>query len=483
MIGAHPLRERLRGQLMLALYRVGASGGGARRLPGRAPAAGRGARPRAERGTPGARAGDPRPRSCARPARAGGRSWQPTKRPRLRSRLEAARGGGTASARLPSRALPHSWPASCFRPERPEGGEADRGGGRQLGRRHRSGVDEFVADVAVGPHRPASSLPTGRTGSRTPTTTRCPGRPCDASCRADGPRRQQPERDHDRRGRCVGGEQPGMAPSPGSTPRRTPSCRRSRPELPARHRVRERCDLGREQRRRHIAKIDAGTGKPLRTLPIMAAPAAPGAHALWASQRTSNRVVRIDPRSGAVVQEVPVGGGPTGIDVGAGSVWVANSLDGTVSRIDPETSSVTATIPTGDGPDRPRRGRGRRLGQQPVRRHGGSYRSEDEQRRATDQRRQPSSGCRGRGRRVLVRSGVRHRPPRRYPDRPERPPSRLDRPGGRLRPGLMAVPADDERRARRLQPGGRCRRDAARAGSGRLAADADRTAGGRTPSS
>ena len=99
-----------------------------------------------------------------------------------------------------------------------------------------------------------------------------------------------------------------------------------------------------------IGKIDAGTGKPLRTLPIMATELAPGAHALWASQRTSNRVVRIDPRSGAVVQEVSVGGGPTGIDVGAGSVWVANSLDGTVSRIDPETSSVTATIPTGDGP-------------------------------------------------------------------------------------------------------------------------------------
>ncbi len=99
-----------------------------------------------------------------------------------------------------------------------------------------------------------------------------------------------------------------------------------------------------------ISKIDANSGSVVKTVPIAATELTSGARALWASRRTANNVARIDPRSGKVVQEISVGGGPTGVDFGAGSVWVANSLDGTVSRIDPETSSVTATIPTGNGP-------------------------------------------------------------------------------------------------------------------------------------
>ena len=99
-----------------------------------------------------------------------------------------------------------------------------------------------------------------------------------------------------------------------------------------------------------ITKIDADTGKRLKTLPISATELSAGGGALWASQRSENRVSRIDPATGKVVQAISVGIGPTGIDVGAGSVWVANSLDGTVSRIDPETNTVTATLSTGDGP-------------------------------------------------------------------------------------------------------------------------------------
>ena len=98
-----------------------------------------------------------------------------------------------------------------------------------------------------------------------------------------------------------------------------------------------------------ITRIDAGTGKP-RALPIPATELAVGAGTLWASEQSASRVVRVDPTSGDVVQQIPVGNGPTGIAFGAGAAWVANSLDGTVSRIDPVRNSVTAVIPTGNGP-------------------------------------------------------------------------------------------------------------------------------------
>ena len=97
-----------------------------------------------------------------------------------------------------------------------------------------------------------------------------------------------------------------------------------------------------------ITKIDADSGKPSKTLQIGATELAFGDGALWASERTAGRVVRIDPSTGSAVP-ITVGNGPTGIAFGRGAAWVANSLDGTVSRIDSLTNSVTAT-PVGDGP-------------------------------------------------------------------------------------------------------------------------------------
>ena len=84
--------------------------------------------------------------------------------------------------------------------------------------------------------------------------------------------------------------------------------------------------------------------------PVAATELAVGGGALWASQRAVSRVARIDPKTAKVVQEIPVGNGPLGIAFGHGAVWVVNSLDGTVSRIDPETNAVAAAIPTGNGP-------------------------------------------------------------------------------------------------------------------------------------
>jgi YVTN family beta-propeller protein len=99
-----------------------------------------------------------------------------------------------------------------------------------------------------------------------------------------------------------------------------------------------------------ITRIDADSGRPTKTLAIAATELTFGAGTLWASERTANRVARIDPTTGSVVQTIPVGNGAAGLAFGSGAAWVANSLDGTVSRINPVTNSVAATIPAGNGP-------------------------------------------------------------------------------------------------------------------------------------
>ncbi len=75
-----------------------------------------------------------------------------------------------------------------------------------------------------------------------------------------------------------------------------------------------------------------------------------GEGAVWVANTQDDTVSRIDPRSAAVTQTIPVGAGPTGIAAAGGAVWVANSLGGTVSRIDPEANRVEATVEVGEAP-------------------------------------------------------------------------------------------------------------------------------------
>ena len=101
-----------------------------------------------------------------------------------------------------------------------------------------------------------------------------------------------------------------------------------------------------------LSRIAATTGAVIDTIALGGDPTglAAGLGALWVSDSANGRVLRVDPLTGQVAQSISVGTGPSAITVGYGSVWVANSLDGTVSRIDPQTDHVTATIPVGNGP-------------------------------------------------------------------------------------------------------------------------------------
>lgn len=100
-----------------------------------------------------------------------------------------------------------------------------------------------------------------------------------------------------------------------------------------------------------VFRIDPATN---RARPFVATGNAPTAVAagfgdLWVTDSFENTVTRVDP-GGVVVAPIPVGRGPVAVAVGADAVWVADSLDDAIVRIDPETNSVVHTIPVGRSP-------------------------------------------------------------------------------------------------------------------------------------
>ena len=101
-----------------------------------------------------------------------------------------------------------------------------------------------------------------------------------------------------------------------------------------------------------VSQIDARSGRKLRRIPVGALPSsiAVGADAVWVANESDGTVTRIDPSRGRPVATVRVGNGPAAIVAGASGVWIANADDGTVSRIDPRTNAVTALTRVGQKP-------------------------------------------------------------------------------------------------------------------------------------
>jgi YVTN family beta-propeller protein len=71
---------------------------------------------------------------------------------------------------------------------------------------------------------------------------------------------------------------------------------------------------------------------------------------VWIADPGSDQVWRVDPLRNIPVATTQVGIAPLGVVTGHGSVWVANAGDGTVSRIDPVSGRVIATIAVGGSP-------------------------------------------------------------------------------------------------------------------------------------
>jgi peptide/nickel transport system substrate-binding protein len=100
----------------------------------------------------------------------------------------------------------------------------------------------------------------------------------------------------------------------------------------------------------HIDPISANA--VTTTTPVGRGPSAvaTGPGAVWVANTPDNTIARVNPRSAVVTKTTRVGRRPTGIAVGEGAVWVANSLSGTVSRVDPRDGDVEATISVGEAP-------------------------------------------------------------------------------------------------------------------------------------
>jgi YVTN family beta-propeller protein len=106
---------------------------------------------------------------------------------------------------------------------------------------------------------------------------------------------------------------------------------------------------------RDLIRVDPQTGttrlvrleRPINGL-------AAGAGALWGLSSETATVVRIDPRTGAATDRIPIvahqsgnAPAPTAIAAGGGSVWVLNGNTATVTRIDSATGGVTASVELG----------------------------------------------------------------------------------------------------------------------------------------
>ena len=100
----------------------------------------------------------------------------------------------------------------------------------------------------------------------------------------------------------------------------------------------------------NVSRIDASTGRVVATIRGLGAQAiGASGHSVWVDDGYST-LVRIDTRSNRVTARIPLAASSlNGIAVGDGAVWIADAQDGIVWRVDPEPRPVTRTISVGIG--------------------------------------------------------------------------------------------------------------------------------------
>ena len=433
LVAENPLRERLHGQRMLALYRAGRQAEALAAFREARAALVDQDRRRARRRAAGPARPDPRAGSgistscpAAEPPPA-----RPLARGRRRRRLVAAAGAlfaglgafGVSRLRAPDSCRPST---RTRRPHRP--GRRPDPGAVPVGR----------SPGAVAP----AAAPSGREHR---STLRSPGSTATATGRCDPRRRGSgalafaagslwvADGDPAPSRRSTRGPTGVLASAVGNAPRALAAAR-ARRVAPGRTR---------------LHRIDLVPGADDAAIPVGATPrpSRAGAGALWAASEEAGTVTRVDPRTGAVIPPpINVGNGPGAIAVGKGAVWVLEpprrhpvahrSRHGTRCPLPPYR--VGRDPGRGDGRRRVGVDRGRGRGD----RRPGRCEPRARAREAHARGRQPG-GARARGRIGLGRRGL----PRRRGIAAGRSGSCHGR-----RPPPVLVPINWLRRRRRLHP-------------------------------
>ena len=105
-----------------------------------------------------------------------------------------------------------------------------------------------------------------------------------------------------------------------------------------------------------VVRVDPATGRETRIRVGRVDGVALGDGAVWAVSGPNATVLRIDPRTDRVTARITLVSAPDtlspypyAVAVGAGFVWVVNGNTGTVTKIDPTLRGVVTTIPIGVG--------------------------------------------------------------------------------------------------------------------------------------
>ncbi len=100
-----------------------------------------------------------------------------------------------------------------------------------------------------------------------------------------------------------------------------------------------------------VWRIDAATNR-VRRIQVGSQPTdvAVGFGSVWVPCLGRNAVWRLDAATGKTEAIIPAGKESLALAIGAGAVWVSNQVAGTVSRIDPRTNTVVKTIRLGFNP-------------------------------------------------------------------------------------------------------------------------------------